>query len=122
MRAKKKPAPKIGDFEELILLAIVGLDDEAYGVPIRERLEKAGRSVSVGALYVTLERLQDKGLISSRQGEATPERGGRAKTYYRLTGEGRRALDAAEKVRMKLRAATPVIAFARGVLRLGGAA
>lgn len=95
--------PKIGEFEELVLLSIVRLGDEAYGVPIRKRLEEAGRRVAVGALYVTLDRLGDKGLVTSREGEATPQRGGRAKRYYRLTGEGRRALDEAEEVRARVR-------------------
>ena len=94
---------KIGEFEELLLLSIANLGEEAYGVLIRERLEEAGRSVSVGALYVTLDRLQTKGLLISREGEATPERGGRAKKFYRLSGEGRAALKEAEAVRSRVR-------------------
>ncbi len=95
--------PKIGEFEELLLLSIASLGEEAYGVPIRARLEEAGRGVSVGALYVTLERLQSKGLVSSREGEATAERGGRAKKFYKLSGEGRAALEEAEAVRSRVR-------------------
>lgn len=94
---------KIGEFEELLLLSIANLGEEAYGVPIRERLEEAGRSVSVGALYVTLDRLQTKGLLTSREGEATPERGGRAKKFYKLSDEGRAALEEAEAVRSHVR-------------------
>lgn len=94
---------RIGEFEELMLIAIENLGDDAYGVPIQKRLEEAGRKVSVGALYVTLERLENKRLVTSREGEATPERGGRAKTYYRLTGEGRCALDEANSVRERVR-------------------
>lgn len=93
----------LGDFEEVVLLAIAGLSDNAYGVPIRARLEDAGRKTSVGALYVTLDRLETKGLIESWEGEATPQRGGRAKKYFRVTGAGHDALRQTEATRMKLR-------------------
>jgi len=93
---------KIGGFEELVLLSIQRLGDEAYGVPIRHHLETSGRKVSIGALYVTLERLQEKGLVTSFEGGATSERGGRAKRYYRLAGEGREALKEAEAVRAQV--------------------
>ena len=93
----------LGDFEEVVLLAIAGLSDNAYGVPIRARLEDAGRKTSVGALYVTLDRLQTKGLIESWEGQATPQRGGRAKKYFRVTSAGHDALQQTEATRMKLR-------------------
>ena len=93
----------IGEFEEVVLLAIHGLGDDAYGVPIRVRLNEAGRKASVGALYVTLERLEAKGLITSRSGEPTAQRGGRAKIYFRLTSEGNKALSDAEQLRCRLR-------------------
>lgn len=86
-----------------MLLSIARLGEKAYGVPIRHQLEDAGRRVAVGALYVTLDRLSEKGLVTSREGDATPERGGRPKRYYQLTGEGRRARDEAEEVRAHLR-------------------
>lgn len=93
----------IGEFEELVLLAILKLGEGAYGVPIREALEEAtGRTISVGALYATLNRLEEKGLISARAGEATPERGGRAKRYFRVEGGGVRALREAETARRNL--------------------
>lgn len=94
---------KIGEFEELVLMSIAQLGEDAYGVPIRKHLEAAGRGVAVGALYVTLERLSAKSLVTSREGKATPERGGRAKRYYRLTGEGQAALAEAEAVRARVR-------------------
>ncbi|HLK59935.1 MAG TPA: helix-turn-helix transcriptional regulator [Chthonomonadaceae bacterium] len=83
----------LGSFEEIVLLAIRHLGDNAYGVPIRQAVEEATkRSTSVGALYTTLERLEEKEFISSYQGEATRERGGRAKRYFRLEGAGIQAL------------------------------
>ena len=91
----------LGSFEEIVLMAIRHLgENNAYGVPIRQAVEEATkRSTSVGALYTTLERLEEKGYISSRQGEATPERGGRAKRYFRLEGAGVQALTDAEMSR-----------------------
>lgn len=94
----------LGDFEEVVLLAILALGENAYGVPIRSRLEDAGRKTSVGALYVTFDRLETKGLVESWEGEATPQRGGRAKKYFRVTGAGHDALCQTEATRMKLRA------------------
>lgn len=93
----------LGDFEEVILLAISSLGDKAYGVPIRARIEEAGRKTSVGALYLTFDRLEQKGLVESWQGEATAQRGGRAKRYFRLTGAGQLALSSAEATRANLR-------------------
>lgn len=93
----------LGDFEEVVLLAILAVDENAYGVPIRARIEEAGRKTSVGALYVTLDRLQDKGFVESWEGEATPQRGGRAKKYFRVTGTGRDAINQTEATRANLR-------------------
>jgi DNA-binding PadR family transcriptional regulator len=92
----------IGEFEELVLLAIFKLGTAAYGVSINETLEDADRVVSIGALYTTLSRLEEKGLISSRVGEPTMERGGRAKKYFKLEAAGERALREAEATRRKL--------------------
>ena len=86
-------AATLGDFEQLVLLALVRLGDRAYGVVIhQEILERAGRDVSVAAVYKTLERLEDKGLAASSLGEPTAERGGRRKKYFRIQPAGRRAL------------------------------
>jgi PadR family transcriptional regulator PadR len=93
----------LGDFEEVVLLAILALGENAYGVPIRARLEDAGRKTSVGALYVTFDRLETKGLVESWEGEATPQRGGRAKKYFRVTGAGQDALRQTEATRVQLR-------------------
>src|SRR5687768_17613287 len=83
----------LGDFEQLVMLAVLRLDDEAYGTSIREELKvRAERDVSPGAIFTTLERLESRGLVSSRYGEPTAERGGRSKRFYRLSIDGRRAL------------------------------
>ena len=83
----------LGDFEQLVLLALVRLGDEAYGVAIhREIVERGGRDVTVAAVYKTLERLEDKGLAASSLGESTAERGGRRKKFFRIQPAGGRAL------------------------------
>jgi DNA-binding PadR family transcriptional regulator len=83
----------IGEFEQLVMFAVLRLDDDAYGPAIRQELKaRADRDVSPGAIFTTLERLEARGLVSSRYGEATAERGGRPKRYYALTADGRRAL------------------------------
>ena len=93
----------LGEFEEIVLLAVRHLGNNAYGVPIRQTVEQArGRVVSIGAIYTTLERLEQKGLLTSELGEATPQRGGRAKRYYHLEGLGECALDAVEQARRRL--------------------
>ena len=85
----------LGEFEQLVMFAVVRLDDEAYGAAIRrELLERAGRDVSPGAIFTTLERLESRGLVTSTYGEPTAERGGRRKRFYRVRPEGRRALAA----------------------------
>ncbi len=88
-----KPAINLGEFEQLILLAILRLGDEAYGVTIRAELaDRAGRVVAPGAMYTALERLEAKGLVASRMGDPTPQRGGRAKRYVTVTAAGVKAL------------------------------
>jgi PadR family transcriptional regulator len=83
----------LGEFEQLILLAILRLRDNAYGVTIRAELaDRAGRTVAPGALYTALERLETKGLIASRMSDPTPQRGGRAKRHVTVTGAGKAAL------------------------------
>ena len=81
----------LGGFELLVLLALIRLGDEAYGVPISQTIEESGRRhVAIGSVYITLDRLEGKGFVSSRLGEPTAERGGRAKTYFRITARGLR--------------------------------
>ena len=85
---------KIGQFEQLTLAAILELGDNAYGVTIHETVERlaAARTVSIGAVYATLDRLEDKRLIASWLSDPTPERGGRSKRHYKLEAAGERAL------------------------------
>jgi PadR family transcriptional regulator PadR len=79
----------LGEFELMILLTVIHLGEDAYGVPISRELEKhRGREVSVGSVYAALERLETKGLVASSLGDPTPERGGKAKRYFRITKEG----------------------------------
>jgi len=81
----------LGGLELLVLLALIRVGDEAYGVPISEEIERSsGRSVALSSVYVALGSLSRKGLVSSRRGEPTAARGGRAKTYFRVTAEGLR--------------------------------
>jgi PadR family transcriptional regulator PadR len=83
----------LGEFEQLILLAVLRLRDDAYGMRIRlEIKERTKRPVSLGAIYTTLERLEAKGMITSWVGDPTPERGGRAKKFFKLEASGQRAL------------------------------
>lgn len=83
----------LGTLEQIVLLAAMRLGDQAYGVTIRDEIERrTGRAVSFGAVYVTLQRLEDKGLVSSRIGEPTAERGGRAKRFFQVTAHGRKAV------------------------------
>ena len=84
----------LGGFENLLLLAILRLDDRAYGVTIRqELLDQAKKDVAVGAIYTGLDRLEQKGFVKSWTGEPTPERGGKAKKFYRVTAQGKIALN-----------------------------
>ena len=79
----------LGEFEQVVLLAILRLDDRAYGVAIREEIRACtGRAPTPGALYITLDRMEEKGLVSSRLGDPTPQRGGRAKRFFRVTRSG----------------------------------
>lgn len=83
----------LGEFEHVVLLTVMRLGDEAYGVTIRREIEaRTGRAVSLGAIYPTLSRLEGKGFVSSYLGEPTSTRGGRSKRHYRLEAEGRTAL------------------------------
>jgi PadR family transcriptional regulator PadR len=93
----------LGGFELLVLLALIRVADEAYGVPIAKAIEESsGREVSLGSVYVTLGRLERKGLVSSRAGEPTATRGGRAKTYFRVTAQGLRAVRHAQRTMIRL--------------------
>jgi DNA-binding PadR family transcriptional regulator len=83
----------LGDVEHLVLVAVLRLSTDAYGVAIMDEIaRRTGRDVAKAAIYIALRRLEDKGLLTSSLGEATPERGGRAKRYFKLTRSGARQL------------------------------
>lgn len=83
----------LGELELMILLSVLHLGDEAYGVPVaRELQERCGREVSLGSIYAALERLEARGMVASRLGDPVPERGGKAKRYFRVTKAGARQL------------------------------
>lgn len=85
----------LGSLEQIVLIAVMRLGPNAYGLAVRREIEKrAGRNLSIGAVYATLERLESKGYVRSFLGEPTPERGGRAKRLFRIEAEGERALRA----------------------------
>ena len=89
----------LGALELVVLLAVARLKDKAYGLAIRRDLAaRTGRDYSVGALYTTLQRLEDKGLLTSRHSEPLPVRGGRSRRHFTLTGAGARALREAERL------------------------
>lgn len=89
----------LGEFEQVVLLAVAQLGEDGYGATVRREIQRrAGRRVSVGAVYATLSRLEDKGFVSSRYGEATAKRGGRSKRHYRLEPAGVRALEATRRM------------------------
>jgi PadR family transcriptional regulator PadR len=88
----------LGHFELLVLLALLRVGDDAYGVPIARAIEQSsGKPVILASVYNTLERLEEKGMIRSTIGESTPERGGRAKRYFAITIAGKREVRAAKR-------------------------
>lgn len=102
----------LGEFEEVVILTIAILLEEAYGVAIREDLkQRLERNVSLGALHATLVRLEDKGYLSSQMGEATQKRGGRRKRYYEVTQAGKAALRESKETRNSLWDAIPEASF-----------
>lgn len=93
----------LGEFELVVLLTLFHLGEEAYGMTIRMRIEeKTGRSVSIGAVYTTLRRLQAKGHVSSRLGEPSRSRGGRAKKFFALEPEGLAAVQRSREMFVSL--------------------
>ena len=88
----------MGEFEHLVMLAILRRGEDAYGVPVVEEIERrTGRSVSRASVYVALRRLEQKGLVESSLAEPTPERGGRAKKYFKVTEDGMSLVRASRK-------------------------
>ena len=97
------PERTLGEFEQIVLLAVLRLGDRAYGVTILDEIAaKTGRNPAPGALYTTLHRMEDKGLVTFRDGSPTPERGGRAKRFVIVTREGRNALASAQSAYQSL--------------------
>jgi PadR family transcriptional regulator PadR len=93
----------LGEFEEIVLLAVLRVGDQAYAIPIREEIQERGRRhVARGALYTALERLEEKGLLSSRMSEPRPERGGRPRRYFKPTARALAALRASRRSRLDL--------------------
>ncbi len=85
--------PALGEFEVVVLLAILRLGADAYGTTVRDEIERrTGRAVSRGAVYITCERLEEKGLLKSAVGEPLPERGGRPRRFYRVSARGMKSL------------------------------
>jgi PadR family transcriptional regulator, regulatory protein PadR len=83
----------LGEFEHIILLALLRLEDRAYGVTVRQEIElRTKREASIGAVYATLDRLEKKGYVTSHRGDPTPERGGRSKRFFRVTADGVKAV------------------------------
>jgi PadR family transcriptional regulator PadR len=93
----------LGSFELMVILALIRLGEDAYGVPISREIEgRSGREVALGSVYATLERLEEKGLVTSELGEPTPERGGRAKRYFRVTARGLQEVRVTQRALKKL--------------------
>ena len=103
---------QLGEFEEVVMLTVGILYDNAYGVSIKKEIEvRLARTVSVGALQTALKRLENKGYLKSREGEATQDRAGRPKRYFLITALGKKALEHARETRKKLWEAIPKIAL-----------
>jgi PadR family transcriptional regulator PadR len=93
----------LGNFELMVLLAILRVGEDAYGVPIGRELEaSSGKDVLLGCVYAALDRLESKGLVSSRIGDPTPERGGRAKKYCKVTAKGLREIRETQRTLVRL--------------------
>ena len=100
----------LGQFEFMTLVAMMRLEDDAYGVAIAREIERASdRNVALASLYLTLDRLEANGLIESKRGEPTPERGGRAKTYFKVTAKGIREVRDARRALMSLWDGVPAL-------------
>jgi PadR family transcriptional regulator PadR len=103
---------QLGEFEEVVMLTIAILYDNAYGISIKKEIEqRLKRSVSVGALQTALQRLEDKGYLKSREGDSSQERAGRPKRYFTLTALGKRAIEFTRDTREQLWNAIPKTAF-----------
>jgi DNA-binding PadR family transcriptional regulator len=103
---------QLGEFEEIVMLTVGILHEEAYGVSIKKDIEtRLSRKVSVGALQTALKRLEDKGYLKSREGEATQERAGRPKRYFTITAYGKKAMEYTRTTRNELWKAIPKVVW-----------
>jgi PadR family transcriptional regulator PadR len=88
----------LGEFEHIVVLALLRLEERAYGVTVRQEIElRTRREVSIGAVYATLDRLEAKGYVKSSRGDPTPERGGRSKRFFRVTAKGVTAVNRTQR-------------------------
>ncbi len=102
----------LGEFQELVLLTILVLAENAYGVTIQDELgSRTGRNISRGALHTALTRLDEKGFITSEYGGATAERGGRRKRFYKVTDSGTKALEESKMLRDQLWSEVPQVSL-----------
>lgn len=102
----------LGEFEELVLLAVCILYDDAYGLAIMDEIEKrTGRTVTISSVHKALMRLEQKGFLHSRMGGATEERGGRKKRLFTITGSGKSALQEAREMRNGMWQAIPQVVW-----------
>jgi PadR family transcriptional regulator PadR len=100
----------LGEFEHLIVLALLRLDDRAYGVTVRQEIElRTKREVSIGAVYATLDRLEGKGYVNSYRGDPTPQRGGRSKRFFHVTPKGIAAVNRAQHALRRMTAGLDLI-------------
>jgi DNA-binding PadR family transcriptional regulator len=98
----------LGSLEHIVLLAVARLGTDAYGMTVRLEIPKrTGRDLSIGAVYATLERMERKGFISSRKGEPTAERGGRAKRHFQIEADGEQALATSQDAIRKMTVGLP---------------
>ena len=103
---------QLGEFEEIVLLTVGVLYDEAYGVAIKDEIEsRLGRKVSVGAMQSALRRMEKKGFLKSRAGEEEARRGGKPKRFFTITALGKKALEHSKDVRLELWNAIPEVAL-----------
>lgn len=103
---------KLGEFEELVLLTVAALQQDAYGVEIKRELEsRLKQKLSIGSIQSALKRMEDKGFLTSQFGEATAKRGGKRKRMYATTSYGRNVLEELNEIRTQLWSAIPKLAF-----------
>lgn len=102
----------LGEFEELVLLLVAVMQDDAYGLAIKEQFEaQTGRSAAIGAIHAALNRLEEKGFLESRLADATAERGGRRKRIFVVTAAGKKALETSRELRNNLWEQIPALSW-----------